>query len=335
MAGVSASTVSKALNVSSEIPEETRARIEETARRLGYRPNAVAQSLRVGRSHSIGAVTDDDEGMFSTTILRALEHHADQRGFSVILANSLGERARERRHVETFLNKQVDGLIVMDSVVRRRGAPAAEIGDLPQVYVYCYTDDLDVPCIVPDDRLAGRLATEHLLATGRRHLAFLSGPRYGPGAFEASDRRLDGYLEAHATAGLAHAEGLVVAADWNARSGYEAMRRLLDAGDIPDGVVCSNDYTALGALEAIRLSGRSVPDDIAVIGFDNRAVAAGLPVPLSTIAPDYEEIGRIAMDRLLAAIDGAAQHRELVAVPPRLIVRQSTTNTPHPEDQTP
>ncbi|MFT4284952.1 MAG: LacI family DNA-binding transcriptional regulator [Protaetiibacter sp.] len=325
VAMVAPSTVSKALNRAGSIPESTRIRVEEAAERLGYRPNALARGLRAGMSRSFGAVTDDDEGVFSTAIARGLEHHAAARDYSVFLSNSLGERAREQRHIQAFLDKQVDGLIIMDSVVRPRGAAAAKTGRTPLVYVYCYSTELAVPSVIPDDRAAGRLATTHLLTLGRTKIAHLTGPTSGAAAFEASARRLEGYMDSHREADLEVDPRLVVAADWDARSGYQAMSSLLAHGHRPDAVVCSNDYVAVGAIEAIKLSGLRVPEDVAVTGFDNRVIASGLSVPLTTVAADHDEMGRVAMSRLFEAVDGVAQHHELIEVAPRLITRDSTT----------
>ncbi len=324
VAMVAPSTVSKAMNHGQSIPERTRQRVLEAAERLGYRPNELARGLRAGTSRTFGAITDDDEGVFSNAISRSLERYAASRDYSIFLSNTLGERGREQRHLQAFLDKQVDGLIIMDAVVRPRSAGAASTGRTPIVYVYCYSPDLDVPSVVPDDREAGRVATEHLLELGRRHIAHLTGPMVGPAAFEAGARRLEGYHDAHDRRRLVADPGLIVAADWNARSGYNAMSSILDDGKRPDAVVCSNDYVAVGAIEALRLAGLQVPNDVAVTGFDNRVIASGLSVPLTTVAADHDEMGRVAIAKLYEAVDGSAQHHELIEIAPRLIVRDST-----------
>ncbi len=324
VAHVAPSTVSKALNNAHEIPEDTRRRVREAADLIGYRPNALARSLRMGSSRTIGAVTDDIEGVFSTLIVRGLEHHAQERGYTIFLSNSLGERERERRDIEAFIDKQVDGLVIMDAVVHPRGPAAADTRDTPVVYVYCYPADLDAPSIVPDDEGAGEVLTAHLLSTGRRHIAFLSGPRVGPGAFEASAHRLEGYLKAHAAAGLVPDAASIRYIEWDARSGYQGMAELLGSGAEIDSVVCANDYIAVGAIEAIRLAGLGVPDDIAVAGFDNRAISSGLSVPLTTMAVDHEEMGRLAVRQIFAALDGLATTAGRITVPSRLVIREST-----------
>lgn len=324
VAGVAVSTVSKALNGSDEVSTATQERVKQIAARIGYRPNALARGLRAGTSRSLGAVTDDDEGVFSTLLMRSLEQHAAPRGYSIFLSNSLGEYDRERKQVEALMEKQVDGLAIMDGVVRPRGAPAAYTGATPVVYLYCFSDQLEVPSVIPDDQAAGLIATQHLLDRGRRRIAFLSGPTSGPAAFLASHRRRDGYLAAHAKAGVTVAGTLGREAEWDARSGYQAMSRLLDETRDIDAVVCVNDYVAVGAIEATRLAGLRVPEDIAVVGFDNRLIASGLSVPLTTVAADHSEMGRIAFEKLLAAINGEPQQKELIEVPPHLQIRASS-----------
>ena len=139
MVGVAPSTVSKASNGSMEVSEGTRARIASAANRLGYRPNAIAPSLKVRRTHTLGVITNDRSGEFTTAMLHGVAEVATEHNFGVSLCNSYGDPSKERRHIELLFDKQVDGLILTGNKVEQRGAPAAATGDVPLVYLYSYT----------------------------------------------------------------------------------------------------------------------------------------------------------------------------------------------------
>ena len=189
VAGVASSTVSKALNGSPEVSEPTRARVAEVATRLGYRPNAIARSLKTRTTHTLGVITNDRDGLFTTAMVRGVAEVASEHRFGVFLCNSYGGLVKERQHLELMLDKQVDGIILTGYKVEERGAPAAATGYLPLVYLYAYTTATESPCILPDDEAGAHLATEHLLDCGRRRVAFINGPP----SYEATQLRLAGY----------------------------------------------------------------------------------------------------------------------------------------------
>ena len=320
-AGVSQSTASKALNGSPEIGASTRAHVQETAARLGYRPNVLARTLKGWRSQSIGVLTDDEEGFFSTSMMRGIEGLANQNGFSVFLCNTLGEVGLERHHLMALLDKKVDGIIMLGAEMKARGGPAVNLHGVPNVYLYCYEAPLRTPSVIPDDRGGARTATEHLTDLGHRSIVFLNGPS----RYEASRERLDGYREALESAGILFDPRLVrtSSTDWFPRAGYDMLRDVLAKGIIPDAVFAASDHLASGALSALQSAQIRVPDDISLVGFDDRPVAAELPVPLTTMALPQEEMGRRAADLLLRAIGGEAVEPALHVVPPVLVKRQS------------
>jgi LacI family transcriptional regulator len=321
VAGVASSTVSKALNGSPEISEPTRERIIAVAKRLGYRPNAIARSLKVQRTHTLGVITNDQDGLFTTAMVRGVADIANEHGFGVFLCNSYGSMAKERQHVELLLDKQVDGIIMTDFKVEERGAPAAPTGTLPVVYLYAYTSVADSPCILPDDVGGGRLATEHLLSLGRRRIGFVNGPP----SYEATRLRLAGYQQALEQEGVPFDPELVwTAADWNQDSGFRLAQQAMAVGIPPNALVCANDELAAGALLALWESGLRVPEDVAIVGFDDRAFAAHLPVPLTTVALPLHTMGVEAASRLFAAVAGEPFANERIHVPCSLVVRRST-----------
>lgn len=319
VAGVSASTVSKALNGSDEVNEATRARVAVVASRLGYRPNAIARSLRVRRTRTLGVITNDSGGAFTTAMVHGVTDVASDHGFGVFLCNSYGGVAKERQHIELLLDKQVDGIILTSFKVEQRGAPAAVTGDVPLVYLYSYTFATESPCILPDDEGGARLATEHLLALGKRRVAFINGPP----SYEATHARLAGFEQTLRDAGLYDPALVRTAVDWNQDSGFALAQRLMGLEHRPDAIVCANDELAAGAVLGLSELNLHVPSDIALVGFDDRPFAAHLPVPLTTIALPLVEMGVQAAHKLFGALNGEPVRNEQVRIPCRLVVRES------------
>lgn len=321
VAGVSNATVSKALNASPEVSDETRERVAAVASGLGYRPNAIARSLKARQSHTVGAITNDSDGVFTTAMVRGLAEVASERGFGVFVCNSYDKMAKERQHLELLLDKQVDGIVLIGYKVAERGAPAMDIGRTPLVYLYEYTSTVAAPCIVPDDEGGARLAANHVIELGRRRVGFINGPP----SYEATRLRLSGFRKALADNGIAFDPELVrTAPDWNQDSGFELARQLMRGNDPPDAIVCANDELAAGAILGIREAGRRVPADVAVVGFDDRPFAAHLPIPLSTIALPLFEMGQLAAEKLFSAVRANAPKHEIIRVQCKLVVREST-----------
>lgn len=321
LAGVAPGTVSKVLNNAPHISEETKARVEEAVRKLNFRRNTIARSLKMSHTATLGLITDDLEGVFTMSMMRGVEAVASAQGFSVFLCNSYGDMAREKDHLQVLLDKQVDGIILLSGYkVHERGAPALDLGQVPTVYLYQYTRAVSASCIIPDDLGGGVIATRHLLELGRRRIGFLNGPPH----YEATHRRLDGYRQELTTHGVAFDPALVRVGKWNEASGYQMTHELLALSDLPDALFCASDSLAVGALEALRERGVRVPEDIAVVGFDNRNFAKYQRPPLTTVALPLVEMGTKAGQLLIDAIHtGSPQQAELIEVECQLVVRQS------------
>jgi LacI family transcriptional regulator len=320
VAGVAPSTVSKALNGSVEVSESTRANVTEIATRLGYRPNSIARSLKVRRTHTLGVITNDREGAFTTAMVHGIADVASGHSFGVFLCNSYGGVAKERQHIELLLDRQVDGIIMTGFKVEQRGAPAAPTGDVPLVYLYSYTEATDSPCILPDDEGGARLAIEHLIELERGRIAFINGPPN----YEATHLRLAGYHRALADHGIAPDRGLVeTASDWNQDSGFHLAQQLMQHGEPPDAILCANDDLAAGAILGLTELGVKVPRDVAIVGFDDRPFAAHLPIPLTTVALPLLDMGKEAARKMFAALSGEPLENEELRIPCQLIVRES------------
>lgn len=320
LAGVSPATVSKVLNNSPEIAIQTRERVLAAVQKLDFRPNSIARSLRVRRTLTLGLITDDVEGLFTTSMMRGVAEAASARGFSVFLCNSYGQAAQEQKHLEVLLDKQVDGVILLSGYrVRERGAPALPI-NIPVLYLYQYTHDIAAPCVIPDDKGGAFLGTEHLLGLGYRRIGFINGPP----RYEATYHRLDGYREALAKAGIAFDPALVRAGTWHEESGYQLALELLALPERPDAFFCTSDSIAVGARDALRDHGLRIPEDIALLGFDDRPFAVHMRPPLTTVALPLYEMGKLAGDLLVTAILDNPVEPKVHRVPCQLIVRRST-----------
>jgi LacI family transcriptional regulator len=331
-AAVSTATVSRVLNDKPEVKPDVRERVLSTIERLGYRPNAVARGLRSSRTRTVAILTGDIEGVFTGAMMRGVEAAAAMEGVGVFLCNSYGEVEREREHLRRLLDLQVDGVIMMSgSGVRSRSVPALPLGPTPYVFCYDDTDDLSVPSIRADERGGAWLAVEHLASVGRRRIGFVNGPA----SWKVPHERLTGFREGLDAAGLPFLPGAsVFAPSWEPEDGYACMQALLEAEPQLDAVFCASDDLATGALAALHDAGRHVPDDLSVVGFDDRSLAVHQRPPLTTVALPLVEMGRVAGQTLLRAIDGEQVEPGIVRIPCSLVVRASSVPTVDPASAT-
>lgn len=318
LAGVSISTASKALNGRSHVRAETRERVLGAAEQLSFSPNTLARSLLAGRTGTVGLLTSDLEGRFSIPILMGAEDAFGAGKVNVFLCDARDDTIREQHHVQALLNRRVDGLIVVGS----RTDPRSSLGrDLPVPVVYTYAPSQDPAdlSIICDNVGAGRLAIEHLIACGRTRIAHISGdPGYG-----ASRERAEGALAALGDAGL-ELVGEVQYGAWSEGWGRAATAMLLDRHPDVDAIFCGSDQVARGVIDSLRERGRRIPEDVAVIGFDNwEILAAGARPPLTSVDMNLEEVGRAAARALFAALDGSPRSG-VEALPCRVVIRGSS-----------
>ncbi len=319
LAGVSIATASKALNGRSQVRPETLQRVLRAAEELSYQPNALAQSLISGQTRTVGLLTSDSVGRFGIPVLLGAEDAFGTGEMAVLLCDARGDALREQHYVRTLLARRVDGIIVVGESTDARPSISRDL-PVPVVYAYAPSDDPQDVSFVPDDVEGARIAVRHLLAAGRRRIAHIAGSTH----YRAAQDRAAGTLEALAEAGFALAGGQVRYGAWSQRWGRQAAEIVLTADPEIDAVVCGSDQIAAGFVEAVRERGHRVPDDIAVVGYDNwEVLAAETRPPLTTVDMNLEVLGRTAAQYLFAAIDGRATsgvHR----MPCSLIVRDST-----------
>ncbi|WP_406313382.1 LacI family transcriptional regulator [Streptosporangium sp. NBC_01639] len=322
-AGVSIGTASKALNGRGKLREETRARVAAVAEELGFRPNTMAQGLLAGRTYTVGLVSCDSFGRFSIPVMLGAEDALGAGQISVFMCDTRDDPIRERHYVERLLARRVEGIIVTG----RRTEPRPSIGtSLPVPVVYAMTrstDDSDFS-VIPDDLGGGALVARHLLATGRSRIGHVTGPP----RFEAARRRAEGMTSALAQAGLRSA-GEALFGEWSEEWGRQGADILLRAHPEVDAIFCGSDQIARGVCETLRERGRRVPDDVALVGFDNwEPMALGCRPPLTTVDMNLGEIGRVAAEHLLGAISGAPRPSGVLTVPSSLVLRESSRGNP-------
>jgi len=321
-AGVSLSTASKALNGRGEVAPSTRERVEHAARELGFTTNLVARSLLEGKTGTVGLLTSDLEGRFVIPILMGAEDAFGAGQVNIFLCDARGDAIREQHHIRALLNRRVDGIIV----VGHKTNPRASLGHrlpVPVVYAYAPSEDPTDHSITPDNRGGGRLAAEHVLSCGRTRIAHITGDP----AYAAAVDRAQGVSDALASAGL-KLVGEPMFSVWTEQWGRDATAALLDSHPEVDAIVCGSDQIARGVLDTLRDYGRRIPEDVAVIGFDDwRALTLNARPPLSTIDPGLQELGRMAARALFGAIEAGETSPGTSYAPGRLVIRGSTIAT--------
>lgn len=318
--GFSIGTVSKALNNSGSLRAETRARIIAVAKELGFQPNDLAQSLHRGQTFTVGLISNDNFGRFSIPIMEGLEEHLSDSRISVFMCNAADDPEREALHVQSLLKKRVDGIVVTARRVDVRRALDAGPPGMPVIYAFSQADDPQAHYILPDDEGGAAMATGHLARLGRRQIAHVTGPE----RFQAVRDRRDGYRKALRSHGLDEPEGYYLPGVWSEGWGREAAAQLFRSGSpLPDAIFCGSDQIARGVADALRERGIRVPEDVALVGFDNWEVIAEATRPaLTTIDMNLRELGREAGRRLIEMIAGTELHGVL-RIPATLIVRES------------
>jgi len=311
-AGVSQATVSYVINNSAgqNIPLETRERVLSAARQLGYRPNSAARNMRTQRSSFIGFITDEIATTpFAGAIIKGAQDAARSHGCILLLVNTEGAPDIENAAIETMLEHRVAG-IAYATMYHRSIVPPANLGEVPAVLLDCFSEDRSIASVVPDEVGGGRTATEILLNRGHRRIGFINDIDPIPATFG----RLRGYQEALAAHCVAFDPNLVTVRQSHSHGGYDGTLALLQQPDRPTALFCFNDRVAMGAYDALRKHALSIPDDMAVIGFDNQEIiAAALHPGLSTMQLPHYQMGQWAIDYLFdaAVAGGPAVHKVL------------------------
>ncbi len=320
LAGVSYQTVSRVINNKPYVSTTTRQRVQEIIAETGYRPSPIARSLVTSRTATIGLVVPDISNPFFSAIARGVEEVAYAEGYSVLLCNTGEDASRELEVLHTLDERYVEGVIVCG--LRQEDAPLQKA--LAQfraaVLVNRRFADEAIPAIVVDDVLGSSVATQHLLQIGHTAIGYLAGPT----ASYSGAKRLQGYEQALAEAGIERQAGWVQHCLPTVAGGETAAHSLLANHPEITALFCYNDLVAVGALRHCALKGRRVPEDIAIVGYDDIMMASEVSPPLTTCHVPCVEMGSQAVSMLLNCINDEANSCEEIVMIPELIVRAST-----------
>jgi len=318
-AGVTLGTASKAINGRGKLRQETRERVRAEAKRLGFRFRSLEAGTPANQGCMVGVLTTDSYGRFSIPLLAGIEDAFGIHPVTAMLCNSR-DLTREQQHLQLLLARQVDGIVV--SARREDPRPPIDVGRaaVPIVYAFSQVTDSDALCVLPDDAQGARLATEHLLQMGRHQLAHITGPSY----FEAVRLREGAMRQVLAEHGIPLPEHRVLSGPWQESWGYTAANFLFDQDPSIDALFCGSDQLARGAIEALQARGVRIPDDVAIVGFDNwEPMALATRPSLTTVDMNLKEVGRYVGESLLALLAGESRSG-IVRLPCSLIVRNSS-----------
>ena len=323
-AGVSYATVSHVINNTRLVSPETRQRVVAAMDALNYHPNALARSLRQGKTNTLGLVLPDSANPFFAEISRSIEDEAFKKGYSVFLCNTELDTQRELFYVDVLSKKQVDGIIFIAAGDQADSLDFLLSRNMPVVMIDRDLPNVQVDAVLTDNQLGGYLATRHLLDLGHRRIACIAGPS----SITPSAERIIGYQRALQEAGISYDETLVLRGDYHAQSGMELTHSILKMNPRPTAIFALNDLMALGVLRAAAEAGCSVPEELAVVGYDDLEIAHFTNPPLTTIAQPKKEIAIQAVTLLVDRMTRKGQAPSRLVLAPELIVRRSTQLLP-------
>jgi LacI family transcriptional regulator len=325
-AGVSTATVSRVLAGIGNPKVETSAAVMQAVEELGYRPSGVARSLRMRRTRTLGLIVTDIQNPFFPELVQAADDAARKIGYSILLGSAAYDEHRAMHYLDLMVDRRVDGMIIASSQLS--GASWRWLLESPVPVVVANAEPAGLPVtVVTADNIGGmEMATRHLIEFGHRKIAYIKAPTY----YTPSAVRAEGFLRACRAAALAPADTPIIEADGLFDGGEAAADRLLATRPDITAVACHNDLTAIGALRGLRAAGRRVPDDISVVGCDDIAAASWVTPTLTTVAQQKAEMGRLAVERLAAALDDPEhpQRPETIRLEMLLVERESTGPAP-------
>jgi LacI family transcriptional regulator len=322
LAGVSIATVSRAVNGRGDVSEETRTLVRRIAREHGYTASREARGLSTGRTGLIGVTLPMIHPTYFSSIVASVAAALDEHDMRIVLCPTLHQHDREITLIERLMHGTTDGAILV--------LPEESSSELRALarrgYRYVVVDpgeqpDEDIPAVSAAHSAGADQAVRHLLHLGHRRIAAIAGPR----GRMATDERLRGYYAAMAAAGVAPDARLVVESNFKVEGGFDATVELLDLSDRPTAIFAFNDPMAIGAIRAVRSRGLRIPEDVSIVGFDDTTEAQFVTPALTTVRQPLMDMGRAAVDVLLALLEHEPPEASHVELPTRLVVRDSTT----------
>ena len=324
---VSVITVSKAMRGNTDISEATRERVLARMKELDYQPNMMARSLVTGQSFIIGLIVPDLLNPFFTELAKSLGSALRKQSYGLVLASSEDDAEVEQSEIRMMLARGVDALLIASCQPTLQGFMSVHNQSTPFVLLDRPFPHLRANFVGTDDYAGGRLATEHLIALGRKRLAYIGSPDLSPTAERFRGFRMalrDHDIELRDEFVLSNPNLNHSAEDAVDDAGYKMMRKLLKGRSRPNGVFCHNDVVAIGAMKATLDAGLSIPKDIAFVGFDNVRYSKYLQIPLTSVDQSTERLGVVAAQLALDLIAKKVDKPKTILLAPSLVVRQST-----------
>jgi DNA-binding LacI/PurR family transcriptional regulator len=317
--GFSVPTVSRALtNSDYPVSPTTRRRIVEVAQAMGYKPNLSARSLRTDQTNTIGVIVDDILSPFVPSIVRGIQDYLKEYDYLSLIVNSDWDPELEQEAITTLVSRPVDGIIFVEYSHLAVNETLKE-SNKPYIFVHRLFGSAIKNSIVPDERYGAALAVKHLIALGHRRIAYINGPA----GWHTAQRRLASYKDELAAHGLEVDPALIQPGDWEFEGGYKATGNLLSLAELPTAIFAANDLMALGAIYAIQDAGLNVPEDVAVVGYDNRDIAKIFRPRITTISLPVYEMGQAAAELLLKQITEAQAEVDEIKIKGQLFVRET------------
>ncbi|ARR47691.1 transcriptional repressor PurR [Vibrio campbellii] len=321
LAGVSTSTVSHVINKTRFVSEEISERVNNAAKELNYyAPSALARSLKVNRTKTIGMLVTTSTNPFFGEVVKGVERSCYHKGYSLILCNTEGDNERMRESINTLLQKRVDGLILMCSSLEGERIDVFErYPDIPVVVMdwgpMLFTSDK-----IQDNSLrGGYLAAKYLIDCGHKEVGCITGPLIK----HQAQMRYEGYKRAMLEAELEFNANWIVESDFECEGGYQAFKKMVERGPLPSSIFVSNDMMAMGVINAANELGIKIPEQLSIIGYDDIHIAKFMSPSLTTIHQPKYRLGQAAVETLLRKLDEKSDEAQVVQLEPTLVERNS------------
>lgn len=320
-ANVSMATVSRVVNGNPNVKPTTRKKVLEAIERLGYRPNAVARGLASKKTTTVGVVIPDVSSTFYSELARGIEDIATMYKYNIILSNSDQNKQKEFHLLNTLLGKQVDGIVFMSGNITDEHVEEFKRSPVPIVLAASFDQNNEIPSVNIDYEQAAYDAVKFLIDKGHKQIAYVTAPLEEP---VNKIKKLNGYQRALEEAGLSLNEEYIIEGDYSYESGIEAFDKILELSPKPTAVFVGTDEMALGVIHAAQDKGYKIPDDFEVVGFDNTRLAVMIRPKLTTVVQPTYDIGAVAMRLLTKLMNKEEVDNQIVILPHRIEIRQST-----------
>lgn len=318
-AGCSVSTVSRALTDSDHpVNDATREKILSLANQLGYRPNMTARGLKMDRTFTIGLIVYNIASPFTPVLIRGIQEYLKQHDYFSIIISTDWDPDLESEAVHQLISRSIDGVIFVESW-RDEANISLDLANKPYIFVHRLFNGSYANSVVVDDRKGASMAVEHLINLGHRRIAFINGPQ----GWNSSNERLAGYQETLKKFGIPYDPDLVGEGTWEVQSSFPVTKRFINQKERPTAIFAANDLMALGAIYAIQDAGLDVPKDMAVVGYDDREIAAISKPTITTICPPCFEMGQLAAQLILNRLEKQIEIEKPIQVEGKLIIRES------------